>query len=91
MLLVNLLAALNLANVFLKKRFENLKNVKNVKNVTKMKNVKNVFYIYGLDAIQQAMQQSATNREVAYRCLSVMGRASSGSFTAHQLNGMERN
>jgi len=40
-LLVNLLAALNFANVFLK-----IKNAKNVKNVTKIKNVK-TFYIYG--------------------------------------------
>jgi len=44
-LLVNLLAALNFANVFLnKKRLENKKTLKNVKNVTKIKkNVKNVF------------------------------------------------
>ena len=35
---VNLLAALNLANVFKnKKTFEKLKNVKNVKNMTKIK------------------------------------------------------
>jgi len=34
-LLVNLLAALNFANVFInEKRLENKKNVKNVKNVT---------------------------------------------------------
>jgi len=40
-LLVNLLAALNVANVFLnKKRLENKKR----KNVTKIKNVKNVFF-----------------------------------------------
>ena len=82
MLLVNLLAALNLASVFFK-RFENLKNVKNVKKRDQNEKRKKRFYIYGLDAIQQAMQQSATNREVAYRCLSVMGRASSGSFTTH--------
>ena len=44
MLLVNLLAALNFANVFLKiKSLENKKNAKNVKNVTKIKNVKNDF------------------------------------------------
>ena len=46
-LLVNLLAALNFANVFLnKKRLE--KNVKNVKNVTKIvfKKPKKRFYIY---------------------------------------------
>jgi len=43
-LLVNLLAALNFANVFLnKKRLENKKRDQNLK-----KNVKNVFYIYGL-------------------------------------------
>jgi len=43
-LLVNLLAALNFANV-LKKRLENKKNVNNVKNVTKIKKKrKNVFY-----------------------------------------------
>jgi len=44
-LLVNLLAALNFANVFLnKKRFENKKNVeKNFKNVTEIKKtIKNV-------------------------------------------------
>jgi len=51
-LLVNLLAALNFADVILKikKRLKNKKNVKNVKNVKKrdesLKNVKNVFYIY---------------------------------------------
>jgi len=37
-LLVNLLASLNFANVFLnKKRLENKKSLKNVKNVTKIK------------------------------------------------------
>ena len=41
-LLVNLLATLNFANV-LKKRLENKKTLKNVINVTKIKNVKNVF------------------------------------------------
>ena len=46
MLLVNLLAALNFANVFQKiKKFGKLKNVKNVKNVTKiLKNVKKTFF-----------------------------------------------
>jgi len=34
-LLVNLLAALNFANVFLKKRLENKKNVKNVTEIKK--------------------------------------------------------
>jgi len=49
-LLVNLLAALNFANVFLNKRLENKKNVKNVKNVTKIKKGKNVFfYIYDIE------------------------------------------
>jgi len=43
-LLVNLLATLNFANVFLKVK----KRLKNVKNVTKIKNVKKrFFYIYG--------------------------------------------
>jgi len=40
-LLVNLLASLNFANVFKNKK--RLKNKKNVKNVTKIKKVKNVF------------------------------------------------
>ena len=45
MLLVNLVAALNFANVFLKikKRLENEKNVKNAKNVTKIKKRKKRF------------------------------------------------
>jgi len=54
-LLVNLLAALNFANVFFKKnkktvgKSENKKTFKNVRNVTKIKkNVKNVFYIYAV-------------------------------------------
>ena len=48
-LLVNLLAALNFANVILnKKSSENKKTLKNVKNVTKIKKKrKNVFYICG--------------------------------------------
>ena len=49
-LLVNLLAALNFANVFLKikKNLWKIKNVKTLQNVTKIKkNVKNIFYIYG--------------------------------------------
>ena len=46
MLFANLLAALNLANVFKnKKNVWKIKNVKNVKN-DQNKNVKNVFYIY---------------------------------------------
>jgi len=46
-LLVNLLAVLNFANVFLKikKRLKNKKTLKNVKNVTKIKKRK-TFYIY---------------------------------------------
>jgi len=51
-LLVNLLAALNFANVFLNKNVWKIKNVKKHKNVTKIKNVKNVFfYIYGIHII----------------------------------------
>jgi len=47
-LLVNVLAGLNFANVFKnKKRLENLKNVKKRKNVTNIKNVRKRFYIYG--------------------------------------------
>jgi len=44
-LLVNLLAALNFANVFLKnkERLGNKKTLKTLKNVTKIKNAKNVF------------------------------------------------
>jgi len=43
-LLLNLLAALNFANVFLnKKRLENKKTLKHVKNVTKIENVKKFF------------------------------------------------
>jgi len=43
-LLVNLLAALNFANVFLnKKRLENKKTLTNVKKRDQNKNVKNVF------------------------------------------------
>jgi len=48
-LLVNILAALDFANVFKnKKRFENKKTLKDVKSVTKIKKKrkKNVFYIY---------------------------------------------
>jgi len=45
-LLVNLLAALNFANVFLNKRLENKKTLKNVKNVTKIKkNVKTFLHL----------------------------------------------
>jgi len=45
-LIVNLLAALNFANIFLnKKRLKNKKNVKNVKNVTKIKNVKSFLHL----------------------------------------------
>ena len=49
MLFINLLAALNFANVYLKKFKKRLKNKKNVykrKNVTKIKNVKKRFYMY---------------------------------------------
>jgi len=47
--LVNLLAALNFANVFKnkKKRLENKKTFKNVKNVTKKQTF---FYIYGVNS-----------------------------------------
>jgi len=49
--LVNLLAALNFANVFLKmKNVWKIKNAKNLKNVTKIKNVKKRFYIYDSNA-----------------------------------------
>jgi len=46
-LLVNLLAALNFANVFFinKKRLENKKNVKKRKDVTKIKRRKNVLHL----------------------------------------------
>jgi len=48
-LLVNLLTALNFADVFLKK-IKNVwkikKNVKNVKNVTKIKKVKKRFFLH---------------------------------------------
>jgi len=48
-LLLNLLAALNFANVFLnKKRLENKKTLKHVKNVTKIENVKKFFYMVEL-------------------------------------------
>jgi len=44
-LLVNLLAALNFANVFLnKKPLENKKNVKTLQNVTKIKKRKKTFF-----------------------------------------------
>ena len=47
-LLVNLLAALNFANVFKNKNVWKIKKrLKNVKNVTKIKKRKNFFYIYG--------------------------------------------
>jgi len=48
-LLINLLAALNFANVFFKnkKRLENKKRQKTLKNVTKIKkNVNNVFFTF---------------------------------------------
>ena len=47
-LLVNLLAALNFSNIFLKIKQRLEKNVKNVKSDQNKKNVKNVFYTYGL-------------------------------------------
>ena len=62
MLLVNLLAALNFANVFKnKKTFGKYKNVKNVKK-RYQKNVKNVFYIYALhcDELAHRAGPSAT-------------------------------
>jgi len=71
-LLVNLLAALNFANVFqkIKKMFGKLKNVKNVKNVTKIKkNVKNVFF-------------TSTRSSVGDR---ILGIARPGGITAHSL------
>jgi len=45
-LLVNLLAALNFADVFLIKNVWKIKNVKKRKKGAQNKNVKNVFYIY---------------------------------------------
>ena len=51
MFLVNLLAALNFANVFfskIKKNVWKMKNVKNAKNVTKIKKRKKRIYVYGL-------------------------------------------
>jgi len=49
-LLVNLLAALNSANVLFlnKKRLGNKKTLKTLKNVTKIKKRKNVFYIHAV-------------------------------------------
>ena len=47
MVIVNLLAALNFAKVFLnKKRLENKKNVKKRKKVTKMKKTSNVLHLF---------------------------------------------
>ena len=47
MLLVDLLAALNFATVFLnKKRLENKKDVNKRKKVTKIKKLKKRFYVY---------------------------------------------
>jgi len=44
-ILVNILAAVNFANVFLnKKRLENKKTLKTQKNATKIKNVKKLFF-----------------------------------------------
>ena len=48
MLLVNLLAAVNFADVF---QIKNVWKIKNVKNVTKIKKRKKRFYIYAVKCI----------------------------------------
>ena len=60
-LLVNLLAALNFANVFFKIK-KNVWKIKNVKNVKKRdqnnnKTLKNVFYIYGTKQKQSHVRE----------------------------------
>ena len=60
MLLVNLLAALNFAIVFLIKNVWKIKNVKNVKNVTKVKKRKNVFFTFVTVATHSYDDRSVT-------------------------------
>ena len=69
MLPVNLLAALNLADVFKnKKTFGKLKKtLKNVRNVTEIKNEKTSFYIYAVDMYQLFGEVSVAEVDEASR------------------------
>jgi len=85
-LLVNLLAALNFANVFInKKRLENKKTLKTLKNVNKIKNVKKRFYIYGWKLTAEC--RSETSLKVDPQMTKQLTSRDSGSFRAGPAGG----
>jgi len=89
-LLVNLHAALNFANVFLntlRKRLENKTNVKNVKNVTEIKKRKKRF-LHLLNQMGESTVKCRTGkRRLKYRRKCVNETTSTkGLSRAHELN-----
>jgi len=86
-LLVNLLAALNFANVFKnKKRLENKKTLKNVKKREQnKKNVKKRFYIYGWKLTAEC--RSETSLKVDPQTTKQLTSRDSGSFRAGPAGG----